>query len=274
MLELFRAVFAPPRDLILLIAAGWAGLALTDKRAKQTPIGEKAIDTLVGGMILAFLIGGRVLYAAEHLSAFVSSPASLISLNVQLFDVWAGVGSAGVMSAIVVQRKRLPVWQTLDLLAPFLSALGIGLALSHLASGAAFGRVTDVPWAINLWGAERHPTQVYELLAAAATLGIVWYYGARSRRGGQTFLLFVALAAGSRLLIEGFRGDSTLILGGIRLAQIIAWIVLAAALMGMEALMRARQHEAPVTPVSDERLSFPPSADKKRGAVPGKDNAP
>ncbi len=241
MFELFRAVFASPRDLILVIAAGWAGLALADQRAKQTSIGEKAIDTLVGAMALAFLLGGRLLYAVEHSSAFVSSPASLISLNTGLFDTWAGMASAAVVAVIVMQRKRLPAWEALDLLTPFLAALGIGLALSHLATGAAFGKETNVPWAITLWGAQRHPTQIYELISAAAILGIVWYSGARNALPGKTFLLWLALAAASRLVIEGFRGDSTLVLGGLRLAEIIAWLVLAAALLALELRSRAKQ---------------------------------
>ncbi len=277
MLELFRAVFAPPRDLILLVAAGWAGLALTDKRAKQSPIGEKAMDTLVSAMVLAFLAGGRLLYAAAHLSAFSSSPASLLSLNVGLFDPWAGLATAAIAAAVVIQRKQLPPWQTLDLLAPFLAALGVGLALSHLASGDAFGRQTGMPWSISLWGAERHPTQIYELLAGMAALGAVWLYGSRNRLPGRIFLLWVALAAGSRLIIEGFRGDSTLVFGGLRLAQIVAWVVLGAALVGMEVLQQREARAASETlddgNATDDPTSAPP-LNKRRRVVPRKNNAP
>jgi prolipoprotein diacylglyceryltransferase len=53
---------------------------------------------------------------------------------------------------------------------------------------------------------------------------------------GSSFLPFAALTAGTRLFIEAFRGDSTLILGGIRLAQVIAWIVLAIALFASESI--------------------------------------
>ncbi len=239
MLELFRGVFAPPRDLILLIAMGWVGLSVADRRAKRTAIGDKATDALVGAMALAFLVGGRIFYAAAHLSAFLASPASLVSLNVGLFDTWGALASAVVAAAIVLQRKHLPAWQSLDLLAPFFAAVGIGMALSHLASGAAFGRETNLPWAITLWGAQRHPTQLYELAAGCITL-IILLSTRLDARPGTAFLLWVALAAGSWLIIEGFRGDSTLVFGGLRLAQIVSWAALAAALVGLEVLQRAK----------------------------------
>jgi phosphatidylglycerol:prolipoprotein diacylglycerol transferase len=274
MLNLFRALFAPPRDLILLVAAAWVGLALADKRAKQSPVGEKAMDTLVGVAVAAFVAGGRVLYAAEHLSAFARSPVSLLSPNAWLFDMWGGLAAAVVAGAAVIQRKRLPAWHTLDLLTPLLAAIAVGLSLSHLASGAAFGTATNVPWAIYLWGARRQPTQVYELFAGLAILAVVWFYERRAAPPGKTFLLWIALAAASRLLIEGFRGDSTLVLGGLRLAQIIAWVVLASALGALEALNQ-RQSIMP-EPAREGQTPEPapaPRADKRKRAAPGRNSA-
>jgi prolipoprotein diacylglyceryltransferase len=238
MLDLFRAVFAPPRDLILLFAAGWMGLTLAGRRARRWDGDEKALDTLTSAIILAFVVGGRLLFASEHLSAFVQSPLSLISLNTSLFDVWAALACSAIAGAVVIQRKQLSAGHALDLLTPLFAALAIGLSLSHLASGAAFGKEASVPWAIVLWGAARHPTQIYELLAATAALAFIWF-GGNGRQPGKVFLLWVALSAASRLFIEGYRGDSTLVFGGLRLAQIIAWLVLAMALGCMEVLPHA-----------------------------------
>ncbi len=233
------------------------------------------MDTTVGVMAAAFVIGGRIFYLAGHLSAFLGSPASIISLNAGLFDTWGALVSAVIAAAAVMQRKRLPAWQTLDLLASLLASLGIGLALSHIASGAAFGKETNVPWAVNLWGAQRHPTQVYELVAGIVVLGVVWLRG-EGAPSGRLFLLWAAMAAASRLFIEGFRGDSTLVFDGLRLAQIVAWGVLAAALVGLEIRQRARVN--PVVAANKEQLiateveSAP--SERKRRPAPGKNSAP
>ena len=249
MLDWFRTAFAPPRDLILLVAAGWVGIALSDHRARRLIGSDKALDGLIAVSGFAFLLGGRVIFLAAHLQAFLASPASVFSLNTSLFDAWGGLLCSAIAGAVTIQRRRLPGWETLDSLAPFFACLAIGLSLSHLASGAAFGSETSVPWATYLWGASRHPTQIYELIAGAVTLGIIWF-GPGSSRPGTLFLRWVALAAASRLLIEGFRGDSALVLGGLRVAQIVAWVVLATALTALE-LLSARAHADIVNPPQD-----------------------
>jgi len=182
----------------------------------------------------------------------VQSPLSLVSLNVNLFDTWGALAGAGIAAAVVLQRRQMPVPQTLDQLTPLFASLAIGISLSDLASGAAFGKETSVPWAISLWGASRHPTQIYALFASAVILGITWLLRA-DPQPGRLFMLWVALTAASRLAIEAFRGDSTLILGGLRLAQIGAWIVLAAALIGMEWLRLPAAGETASPPEADTR---------------------
>jgi phosphatidylglycerol:prolipoprotein diacylglycerol transferase len=112
--------------------------------------------------------------------------------------------------------------------------------VAHIASGEAFGAETTLPWSINLWGANRHPTQFYELIAAIMILGMlgVWSKTPEEAPAGRLFLIFVALTAGSRLFLEAFRGDSLIILGGLRSTQIIVWLILAATLVGLDRIKR------------------------------------
>ncbi len=242
MLTLFRLAFAPPRDLILLLGAAWIGLALADKRARNTGFEVKILDNLVFILAVAYLVGGRLFFAAEHLSAFVQSPASLISLNIDLFDNWGGIAIVGIAGFVFGQRNKLELWTTLDALTPLLATLVVGLGLSHLASGAAFGRETNVPWAWYEWGANRHPTQIYEIIAALLTLGLIWFRRWSFKPGGD-FLSLVALAASSRLLIEAFRGDSTLVVCGLRAAQIVSWIILSLSVLELELLVFHRRSQ-------------------------------
>jgi prolipoprotein diacylglyceryltransferase len=86
-----------------------------------------------------------------------------------------------------------------------------------------------------LWNAARHPSQIYELLASLLIFCLLWFNKA-NLRPGLLFLNFAALTAGARLFLEAFRGDSTLIFGGLRLAQIIAWAILAVALSAGESI--------------------------------------
>jgi phosphatidylglycerol:prolipoprotein diacylglycerol transferase len=233
MLTLFRNLFSPPRDLILVVAAIWAGLFLAEKRSAKHSITNDDINNIVFFPLIGYLIGGRLLFALENLSAFTQSPLSLISLNLDLFDPLGGSVVALIVALVYGQRKKLPLWSTLDALTPSFAVFAVGLGLAHLASGSAFGRETSLPWGMQLWGATRHPSQVYEIFASFLILGLLWFKKADSPPGVY-FLTFTSLTSGARLLLEAFRGDSTLIFGGLRSAQVLAWITLAASLMLLE----------------------------------------
>ncbi len=255
MLALFRTIFAPPRDLILLLAAVWVGWSLSEKRAARHNLRPNVIGNLIFTSLLAYVLGGRIIFAFEHLNAFTQSPISLLSLNSAAFDSWAAVATAGLAGLIYAQRAGLLLWRTLDGLTTLFASIAVGEGFSHLASGAAFGGETSAPWAIYLWGAMRQPTQLYEIVASVLIFVVVWF---RRPDGiaGTEFLIFAALTALSRLFIETFRGDSTLIFGGFRAAQIVAWAVLASALLGLEAL---RQRAMPTDRVFEKSDKVEPA---------------
>lgn len=242
MIDLFRALFAPPRHLILLLIALWVGLLLAEKRAGRHRLAKDVLNNLIFYSVLGYVIGGRLLYALSNLPSFVRSPLSIFSLNLDLFDPWAALVTAGIVGFAYGARQKLALWSTLDALTPLFAVLMIGSSLTHLAAGTAFGAPTDLPWGIHLWSAKRHPTQIYEMLAALCIFGLIWFRRAQAP-AGLAFLLFCAWTAGARLFLEAFRGDSTLIGGGFRLAQIGAWILLAGALFMSEYVRKQDQVE-------------------------------
>jgi prolipoprotein diacylglyceryltransferase len=237
MIALFRSLFAPPRHLTLLLAALWLGLTLSEKRVARHGISKDALNNIVYYSILGYLIGGRVLFALTNISAFVESPLSLFSINIDLFDPTAAMVTALLVGFMYGQRQKLSLWPTLDALTPLFATLVIGLSLSHLAAGTAFGSPTEVPWAIELWNAARHPSQIYEFIVSLLIFGFIWLRRS-SVPAGSDFVLFAALTSGTRLFLETFRGDSVLIFGGLRSAQLVAWIVLALALFASESIHR------------------------------------
>jgi len=239
MITLFRSLFAPPRHLILLVAALWIGLALAEKRSERHHISKEALNNLVYYSLFGYIVGGRLLYALSNFSIFVQSPLSLFSLNLDLFDPLAALATAFIVGWIYGSRQKLAFWHTLDALTPLFAILAVGLSLSHLAAGTAFGSPTNLPWGIELWNATRHPAQLYELIAALLIFGWIWFRKADSPPGA-IFLTCAASTAAARLFLEAFRGDSILIFGGLRLAQVIAWGVLALALFASETIRREK----------------------------------
>ena len=68
--------------------------------------------------------------------------------------------------------------------------------------------------------------------AGIIILGYMWpghkYFA--SLTPGENFLNFAMLTSAARLFLEAFRDDSTPLPGGLRLAQIVSWLILAACL--------------------------------------------
>lgn len=240
MISLFRSLFAPPRHFILLIAAVWFGLYLSEKRVERHSVSKDTLNNIVYYGILGYVVGGRVLFVLANLSAFMQSPLSIFSLNPDLFDPLGALFTGLLVGGMYGRRQKLRLWSTLDALTPLFAAMAVGLALSHLAAGTAFGSPTTLPWGIDLWNATHHPTQIYELIASLLTLGFIWFRKTDSSIGSD-FLLFAGLMAAARLFLEAFRGDSTLIFGGIRLAQVIAWMLLAIVLFASESIRRVEE---------------------------------
>ena len=235
MIESFRSLFTPPRHFILIVIALWIGLSLAEKRCERRGITKEQLNNLTFYSLIAYVIGGRVLFALSNLSAFTRSPFSIFSPNPDLFDPTSALVVALLVGFIYGQRQKLPLWGMLDSLTPIFAVFGIGLSLAHLAAGTAFGSPTTLPWGMDLWNAVRHPTQIYELLASLLIFSLIWLIKVDSPPG-ILFLNFTTLTALTRLFLEAFRGDSTLVFGSFRLAQILAWIVLAAAFYAIETI--------------------------------------
>lgn len=223
---------------LILILGLWLGLNLAEKNAPRHHLYPDVLYNLFFTALIAGVVGARFTYAARYSSAFVASPASLLSPNPGLLDPFGGV-VVGVLAAVIYgQRKKLAFWSTLDALTPALMVIAIAVPLANLASGNAFGGETTLPWGIELWGAKRHPVQLYEALVASGILSLLWpAWGALAKRvttPGAHFILFVSLSAGARLFLEAFRGDSATLPNGWRIPQIVAWLVLAASLWAFE----------------------------------------
>jgi phosphatidylglycerol:prolipoprotein diacylglycerol transferase len=240
MIESFRSLFASPRHFILLVAALWIGLAFAEKRTERHGISKEQLNNIAYYSLFGYILGGRLLFALANIPSFAQSPLSIFSPNPDLFDPTGALVVALMTGFIYGQRQKLPFWGTLDSLTPLFTIIAIGLSLSHLAAGTAFGSPTDLPWGIELWNATRHPSQIYELITSLIVFALIWFRKSDSPPG-ILFLTFTALTAGSSLFLEAFRGDSTLVFGGFRLAQVSAWIVLIITLFVSESTRRRRE---------------------------------
>jgi prolipoprotein diacylglyceryltransferase len=214
---------------LVLLAGLWIGLTFSERRARRHGEDPSFLYNLVFIALIAGLVGARLAYVLTYPDAFTANPWSLVSINQGLMDPFAGAIIAIAAGTVYLTRRQQGLWVTLDGLTPLFSVMAVTVGISHLASGSAFGKPTDLPIGIQLWGESRHPSQVYEIILAIIILVAVYYLdrSSSSKIPGFLFLAFASMTAASRLLLEAFRGDSILILGGFRTGQLISWLVLA-----------------------------------------------
>lgn len=231
---------------LALLASLWLGSSLSEHQADRLRLNRQDVYNLIFYGLIGGLVGARLGYALQHADAYRSNPLALLALTPATLLAPAGLLSGLLIAGLFGRRRRLPLRPTLDALAPAVAMLGVGVAAAHLLSGNAFGAPARLPWSIYLWGAYRHPTQVYELIAALGVAWIAWRQPLGAAGHGLNFVLVIALVAGAHVFIAGFRGDSLLMAGGFRVSQVVGLLVLGGALM----LLRAWTRQPPPAPAA------------------------
>jgi prolipoprotein diacylglyceryl transferase len=218
--------FSVPAYALSLLLAVWAGLWLGARRARQLGLDGDHVYNLGFYALLATLLGARLAFVLSNWSAYRDAPLAALSPTPTALAWTEGVVIGVLVGLIYWLRYRLPVGQTLDAIAP---GLTLALAIERVGAfldGRHFGEPTTLPWGVVMWGEGRHPAQLYEAVALLAILGILWWRRDRPSFEGQTFASFVALYAGSRLILEAFRADAPLFSGGLRIVQVVALLVI------------------------------------------------
>ena len=188
-----------------------------------------AVGVIAGGRLGYVLFYGLV-YETEH---FLNAPW-------RIFAAWEGGmsfhgGALGVVIAIILfaRRKKLDIVALGDLVAV---AAPIGLFFGRVANfinGELYGKITDVPWAVEFPSAAiravdgtilsnpaRHPSQLYEAalegLVLFAVLHVMVHHFHALRRPGLVIAVFWIGYGLFRSIVEiYFRDSNQLVFGGL-----------------------------------------------------------
>lgn len=219
---------------LTLVLGIFMGASLAEKEAKKLRLKPELVNNLIFYAFFATILGARLAYALRYIEVYLDDPLAVLSFSTSTLAVSEGLLIGLGVSILYGIRNKLTLRLTLDALAPGLAVFMIFLALSHFFAGTAYGSPTKIPWAIYLWDEYRHPAQIYELLAAILIFLLVYNHSFGNRTPGMNFILTVALFAGSRILLEAFRGDSFVLPGGFRAAQVAGLLILFLAILLMK----------------------------------------
>lgn len=258
--------FRLPADLPLVgglsVSIRWYGVLIASSMAlglwlaarEATRRGESPDDLLKAAEIalIGGLAGARLYYVLFNLDYYQTQPWW------RMFAVWEG-GLAihgGLIGGLLaggayVWAKGLPLVTYLDIVAP---SLALGQAIGrwgNFFNEEAFGGPTNLPWKLYISEPRRppalvdqqyfHPTFLYESLWNLGTFLILYFVLRRrfERAPGALFLAYLGLYSLGRFWVEGLRTDS-LMLGSLRVAQLVSVAAVAVAAVGIPILLRRR----------------------------------
>ncbi len=214
------------------IAMGFlAGISLAKKEAQRLGESPEKITDLCFYILLSAIIASRLFYVLINAEMFVSNPLEIFRIWNGGLVFYGGFIGAGLTTVYYLKKHEMPLWKTLDMLAP---SLAIGHFLGRLgcfSAGCCYGKECHLPWAVTFShpetlapaGVPLHPTQLYEAANNLMIFGILWMFRRRKKFDGQIFWLYVLIYGITRSVIEIFRGDSRgeFILGVISVSQAI-----------------------------------------------------
>jgi phosphatidylglycerol:prolipoprotein diacylglycerol transferase len=223
---------------VLLAASYLLGLRLAMSRAKRWGLDANRVLDLGIYIIIAALVGAKLMLLVVDFDQFRRSPGELLTLARSGGVFYGGLILAVSVAFWFIARHRMPFWTTCDVFAPGIALGHVTGRLGCLAAGCCYGKPTDVPWAVIFTsplaaanvgtplGIPLHPTQLYE---AGAELLILVLLLATERKGrpfaGRTFWLYMFMYAVSRYIIEIYRGDPRGALLGFSTSQFISLVL-------------------------------------------------
>lgn len=212
---------------VMLLIGFVLGYWLAVRRGKKYGISSDVLLDLVLYLLLAGVVGGRLLYVLLNLSYYIRYP-------LEIFAIWNGglsyFGSlgAGVAVAILFGRKRgIPFFRLADLLAP---SLALGYAFGRIGcflNGCCYGAPTHLPWGVRFPNSPYpyeplHPVQLYAFAGNILFMFLLLKVDAKKKFEGQTFVLYVLLYCIYRFLAEILRKGYTafVLVDGLTQAQV------------------------------------------------------
>ena len=202
----------------VLIAIGAAlGFFYTSYHAKkELNIVPDKIQTLAILIILAAFIGGKFFYYLEKPSFYFNPPSNMLH-NFRTGFVFYGSLLFVIPTVVWYFRKnKLPVLPMLDIIAITGTIVHFFGRLGCFAAGCCYGLPTDSALGVTFTDEASkakplhealHPTQLYEASLIFSIFLILNLLKRYQRFQGQLFLVYIALYAMGRAVIEIFRGD-------------------------------------------------------------------
>ena len=203
---------------VLLAVAFLVGLWVAYWQAKRAGLDAGRIADMAVYVLIAGLIGARLMLLAVDYKYYANNPRELVSM----------LQSGGVFYGGSWRPGRGPLFRA-ALRPARLGHRGRARARCRHrpehrpprlpGRGLLWGRPADVPWAVTFTDeytryvgtpldVRLHPSQIYESLATFLIFAVLVWIAPRKQFHGQVLITYVVLYSTARFVLEYFRGDA------------------------------------------------------------------
>ncbi len=233
---------------LLIASAVLIGVTLSQYLAKRRGLNPDLLGDLAIWLVLVAIPCARLYYVLFEWQEYSQRPGDIIAIWKGGIAIHGAIIGGTIASYIFARLNKISFWQLLDLVVP--SAI-LGQAIGrwgNFFNSEAFGKPTDLPWKLYIAPQDRplnyinyeyfHPTFLYESLwniGVFALLIWLFFWGLKHKNrlkiGTLTLVYAIAYSSG-RVWIEWLRTDS-LMLGPLKVAQVISLSAIALGLFGL-----------------------------------------
>ncbi len=217
----------------ILVSLGFvAGMVVSYFEFKRKNLEASRVFDLAFWIILAAIIGSRLLYVAEHLRVFIDAPLDILKIWQGGMSIYGGFFGAVLASIFYLKKHKLNLWQYADAiifslpLGLFVGRLGCFLIHDHPGTKTNFFLGVTYPDGI------RHDLGLYLSLNGLILFMVFLLLRRRQWFNGFYVALFAVWYSVSRFLLDFLRASD--VVGadpryfGLTLAQYLSVILFVA----------------------------------------------
>ncbi|MCS6813279.1 MAG: prolipoprotein diacylglyceryl transferase [Cyanobacteria bacterium] len=250
---------------LLIASAVLIGTLLSQSLAKRRGISPELVGDCIVWLVIGAIPCARLYYVAFEWDNYAQSPADILAIWKGGIAIHGAILGGMIAGLIFSYLHKVSFWEIADLIAP---SLILGQAIGrwgNFFNSEAFGDPTNLPWKLYIPEANRppglktvefyHPTFLYESLwniGVFILLMTLFFRGeatGKRPKPGTLFMVYMIAYSLGRVWIEGLRTDS-LMLGSLRIAQLVSLVAIGLGSLGLLWLYRLRRDLPDVGPAS------------------------
>jgi phosphatidylglycerol---prolipoprotein diacylglyceryl transferase len=240
-------------SVIGIIAAARVGQMLLQRDG----IAPERVYDMAVWMVVAGLIGARVLFVWENYQQFEGNLVRIIQINEGGISQWGGIFGALAGGYLWCRHGNVDYRAVLDAAGPA-TALGFAIGrIGDVINGEHHAITTNLPWGVEYVNQQTlgevglvvHPEVAYELIwnVLVFVAAIVTYPILRRRLPtGVTGLIWMSAFAAGRFFLDFLRKDSLIL--GLRQAQWASLLMILLSIVAIAVWMRLSGRTTPSEP--------------------------